>query len=455
MLPAWKRFWHWKKSKSTMFMEALAQMSDLDMAKITEDALGYRLPQFDRGFEAMNTCSIPNQFQDDKLEKPQTISSKSNGIEHHGRHFEEKEYEPEDIAVDRSDNGVVVEMSSFSPSSPYPSARDGDTSRHHQITSNIDSVARRLSVFANPKSKASIFKLPSTEVSVADSTELREVVISGGSSHIAAGVGQVQWQQQLRIAHAGQALQRDAVAVDNDCLPPESTPRAAVIRTKTLAALALNPRGTGSINAFKAAVQKSIEARDDQSHERERSPFSKAALPLASASSQPGLRPSAHVTALQRQVHSAAAQLHIPQSPPRSRSRSRNTAAATIDPPASLFVVPPPPPRSRSSSRSRISAGTQALANAKSPPESRVLDVPVAIPVPDVATFQPPDAAKHPPDSATRASGGSVRAGPSSKKAASKQPKKSATDLAFEKAQAEYEESMRRMERDGVSFAEC
>ncbi len=96
------------------------------------------------------------------------------------------------------------------------------------------------------------------------------------------------------------------------------------------------------------------------------------------------------------------------------------------------------------------------LASAKSPPElPRVLDAPIAVPVPDVATFQPPDAAKHSPDGATRASGGSVRAGPSSKKAGSKLPKKNATDLAVERAHAAYEESMRRMQREGVSFAEC
>jgi hypothetical protein len=311
-----------------------------------------------------------------------------------------------------------------------------------------------LSAFANPHGNSS--ELPSKEASVADSTELREVVISGGSSHASAGIGQVQWKQQRRIAQAGHALQRDAVAVGSDYFPPESTPRAVVARTKTLAALALNPRGTGSIHAFKAAVQKSIEARDGRGFERERSPFSKDVLPVASAPSQPGHRPSAQVTALQHQVHSAAAQLLIPQPPPRSRSRSRNTAAVTIVPPASLFVVPPPPPRSRSSSRSRISAGAQALASTKSPPEaSRVLDAPIDIPVSDVATFQPPDAAKHPPDGATRASGGSVRAGPSSKKAGSKLPKKNATDLAVERAQAAYEESMRRMQREGVSFAEC
>ena len=203
-----------------------------------------------------------------------------------------------------------------------------------------------------------------------------------------------------------------------------------------------------------SAVKKSIETRVDQGFEGEHSTFSEVALSVASASSQPRLRPSAHVTASQRQDHSAAAQLHMPQPPPRSRSRSRNAEAATADPPASLFAVPPPPTRSRSSSRSRISAGAGGLDDAKSPPaSSRVLNAHIAIPVPDVATFQPPDAAKHPLPlvAATRTSRGSVHAGSSSKKAGAYQPKQNAAVL----AQAECEESLRKLRREGVSFEEC
>ena len=39
LLPRWRQFIHKNKSKSTVFMEALARMTDLDIAKITEDAL--------------------------------------------------------------------------------------------------------------------------------------------------------------------------------------------------------------------------------------------------------------------------------------------------------------------------------------------------------------------------------------------------------------------------------
>jgi hypothetical protein len=46
VLPFWRRLIHKNKSKSAIFLEALGRMSDLDIVKITEDALGYRLPQF-------------------------------------------------------------------------------------------------------------------------------------------------------------------------------------------------------------------------------------------------------------------------------------------------------------------------------------------------------------------------------------------------------------------------
>jgi hypothetical protein len=139
MLPAWRRFWSWKKSKSALFLEALAQMSDLDIAKITEDALGYSLPQFDQRFEGMKTCSNPNRCQDDDQEKSKTTSSKSNGIEQKSRHFEEKEFEQQDVTVECSGNEIVLEMSSFSPSSPCALATHGDTPQDRQIVRSCES----------------------------------------------------------------------------------------------------------------------------------------------------------------------------------------------------------------------------------------------------------------------------------------------------------------------------
>jgi hypothetical protein len=70
-------------------------------------------------------------------------------------------------------------------------------------------------------------------------TELVEVVVSGGSSDAAAGVGQGQCQQQRPNAHGSRAWQRDAAAAEVSDVRPETTPRAAVMYTKTVAALAI------------------------------------------------------------------------------------------------------------------------------------------------------------------------------------------------------------------------
>ncbi len=252
MLPWWRRFWYWKKSKHTMFMEALATMSDLDISKITEEALGHRLPQFNQHSKRSDTSSL-NERQDDESEKMQRTSKKTNGIERQGRQFEKK-FEMEAAAVD-FDNEVITEESSCPPTAASSSEPNVNASHHRQVTSKIGLVARKLSVFSRPKCAESRMTLPSLQPPSVDSSELREVVIGGRSINDAAGVAQMQPQQQRRIAHAVQTELRDAAAASNPSLLPESTPRAAVTRTKTLAALAINPRGTSSSNSY-SAVQK-------------------------------------------------------------------------------------------------------------------------------------------------------------------------------------------------------
>jgi hypothetical protein len=483
-LSSWRRFWSRKKSKQTIFMEALASMSDVDIVKITEEALGYRLPQFNQHSERPET-SAPNDRKDDESEKNQKNSKQSN----QGHRVEENKFEMEKVAVGFDDSEFNIEESSCPPTNENPLEAHVTASHHRILTSKID-LARKLSIFSIPKSTESSLKLPSLQPPAADSTELYEVIIDGRSTDDAAGVGHVQQQQQRRIAHAGQISQGDAAASSNRCLPQESIPqRAAVVRTQPLSALAIHPRGTSS---NKMAVQKSIESQDDEDFGMERLAISSGfALPEATVSPQPQPSQSKHFLTLKRrdvstllkystklisqhQDPSTATQIQIPEPPPRLRSRSRNAVAAAVVP-ASVSILPPPPPRSRSSSRSRTSAGAQTLAITKSYPE---LTPPVVLTVPDVAFSRLPASSKRPPDTATHASGGSalpppssanrppdaaaanmsgssVCAGPSSKKTGSKQPKKSTAQLIFEKQQAEYEESMRRMERDGVSFAEC
>jgi hypothetical protein len=183
MLPCWRRFWYWKKSKHSMFMEALAAMSDIDIAKITEEALGYRLPQFNQHSKRSDTSfrrramASPPSFDDNIIKMTEAFEAML----------------AEEQAKKAAEHAAKV-PSSFQ-------ARSGSSSHGMQAT-------------------------------VAGGTELLEVVVSGGSSDAAAGVGQGQCQQQ-------RPNERDAAAAEVSDVRPESTPRAAVMHTKTVAALAI------------------------------------------------------------------------------------------------------------------------------------------------------------------------------------------------------------------------
>ena len=118
--------------------------------------------------------------------------------------------QPEDAAADS-----IIEMSSFS-SSLDSSAMSSDTSRNLQRFSKIDLASRRLAAFSHPKSDKSHLKDSSIPAMVAEGTELLEVVISGGSSDTAAGIGQEQLQQHRRIADSIHAEQWHAGAAGDD-----------------------------------------------------------------------------------------------------------------------------------------------------------------------------------------------------------------------------------------------
>jgi hypothetical protein len=57
-LPWFQRFMFRHTPKKTIFMKALAQMSDLDIAKITQDALGYSLPHFEQKSHVTHDASL-------------------------------------------------------------------------------------------------------------------------------------------------------------------------------------------------------------------------------------------------------------------------------------------------------------------------------------------------------------------------------------------------------------
>lgn len=78
-LPFYRRWFSRNTPKKTLFMRALARMSDVDIAKTTQDALGYALPQFEQksraplssSTSASKSCqplSIHTSVEDSELE---------------------------------------------------------------------------------------------------------------------------------------------------------------------------------------------------------------------------------------------------------------------------------------------------------------------------------------------------------------------------------------------------
>jgi hypothetical protein len=339
MLPWWKRLWHWKKSKSAVFMEALAKNSDLDIANITEDALEYGLARFNQHAEESKTCNALNECRDYASECQITSSSMFNYAEQRCRQPVERILEPENIACDTHDAGAVVEMSLFpSPSPESCSTVNADSSNQQHV-----SKLRKIETVFNGILRRDASKFRTID---AGSTELREVVIGGVSSDEAAGVGQARLHVKQQNTHLDQVAQHNGTAAGKFTTLKHS-PGAAV--PKAVVAALFNRRGRGRNIPSVGVNQVPIEGNFNDGLQLELNPGTSAArLPDATASLQPQLQPS---ELSKDSHHSAAEELHILQPPPRSRSRSRNTAAPCTDPSASEAVVPPPPPRSRSSSR--------------------------------------------------------------------------------------------------------
>ena len=360
MLPVWRRFWHWKKSKSVMFMEALARMSDLDIAKVTEDALGYQLPQFRECFEG-SVYSPLNTCQDDESENPQIILSNLNAGEQQYLQSERGEMDV-DVAVVYDDSDAIIEMSSFPPSSPDSSVTTAHASRHRQISSKMVSAAERLVAFSRSKNDESHLKLPSVRSPGAGSTELQEVVIGGERGDVAAGIGQLNSQQLRCIATSGPALERDDDAAGSDDAPLETATRAAELPGLQRYPQP-SPNDLARLEQLRQRMRDIVSAKSALAAAATQPPVSPVEANHASggsllgqlASPQPQPRSSAHAATLSHEVLVDTSQIHLPPPPSRLYLRPSNTVAAATDPPVSAV---PQPPRSRSSSRSRIPAGT-------------------------------------------------------------------------------------------------
>ncbi len=222
---------------------------------------------------------------------------------------------------------------------------------------------------------------------VAGGTKLLEIVIGGSGIVATSGLAQVHLQQQRRIALgvvSGLAEHHLDAALGSHWAPPETARKAVVAQKKTVAALAVKPQERHTNSSFSVSSH-SIESRDNQGFERERSPSSIGpASPQAAAASHPqtpltsshfaSLKPP-DVALLQKYVANLPADskiriANIAYPPPRSPSRSRHAAAAidaheSMATHASTAGLPPPPSLWRSSSYVAESEGTQALSNAE------------------------------------------------------------------------------------------
>ena len=208
LLPRWRQFIHKNKSKSTVFMEALARMSDLDIAKITEDALGCRLPQF----EDTNAHMPPLN--------PRTATLR----EVHDASSDER----------RSKEPPIPLASAQTASSAASRAESHENPRKisgRAVPSSPKRGERHLNRTAGKKFEKSSF-------------ELQEVIIDG-----IAGVGT---QQVVPVVHHGSDDGRAAFGLN----PNSSDTRNAVIPVKTVGAVASEQRGKGVARSLKAITRR-------------------------------------------------------------------------------------------------------------------------------------------------------------------------------------------------------
>ena len=367
-LPLWRRVFHWNTSKATMFMQALARMSDLDIAKMTEDALGYRLPQFEPSSSEPNVHSPRAERLDHSsnlkmthinasIPQPNTLS---------------------DTFVSSSNEVAGVQQAELELATTNVdiSAKPQAQSRKLHPTTSANWAALRGAVSSKSRGGEQVSQLSTVQTSQENVFELQEVVIDSADTGAIPQRGKV--HQRRSIGRRGSA--HDSVSA-SDLNPTSSGTSNAGMPIKTIGLLALQQRGKGGARAFMAAIQKPIEASGASSQKNTTSDHVERT----------------HIFPANVVDGCTAPQTNIPQPPPRSRSSSRirasDTAGATLapDPPIHHGIsiaraptlqqmpaasvsrlsirslatsgvvatepcgVPQPPPRSRSQSRIRAS----------------------------------------------------------------------------------------------------
>ena len=285
LLPKWKQLLLRSKSKSTMFMEALAKMSDLDIAKITEEALGCCLPQFEQSSEEQKKQFPPTECLDESAvlsEIPQLHAASGTFV--------------------LSSRAAVK----GEPPLPHPSTNTetAQSQKFHQKASGNwaslrDAVSSRSSAGDQYSHRLPTVKQPQATIG-GSLVELQEVVIAGADT--GTGIQNSKVHQRRSIAHRGSS---DVAAA----LKTTSSGSSAVMAVKTIGALAPEHRGKGGAMALMAAIRRPVEAVGSSFQMKD---------PTDDVEQQPSRTPTATVGAA-----GAVAPANIPQPPPRSRSHSR------------------------------------------------------------------------------------------------------------------------------------
>lgn len=276
MLPRWKLLFHQRKSKNTMFIEALARMSDLDIAKVTEDALGCCLPQFDQSDTLANPpqnigsgnivpAPVGESIEMKIRSNPLTCSSAA-GAESHGQ--------PQ----------ILLEVASAKTAAQHnPEASESKGSRQTRSQ--------------NQSEESSVF-------------ELQEVVVHGADE--TAGI-------PTSAVLQGRAVVRRSPNDASVC-SSSKTSAVAVKSIKMISALALQQRGKRFANSVTAATQRHIEAAAGDDQMKRVDPFS-SKMDSTSVHSEDSLQTSPQLIVFR--AGDAVMQASVPQPPPRSRSSSR------------------------------------------------------------------------------------------------------------------------------------
>jgi hypothetical protein len=286
LLPKWRRFFLRRASKRDIFMKALARMSDLDIAKITKDALGYPLPQFQQA-----TSTAHEQLQQKGNQDDSTKSYRRSGASATLSNL------PPNMAgvpnVPSPDDDLqMTGMGASSPGTGVQAADSPEQSKNH-IQSGLSQT----------------LGLNRSGVSTAKGKERRPLPLDTADKSPGRAISR---RGLIAEASACTATTPSFVAAD------------AVRKTTTIGSLALHRRVSAVPKLLVAAAPKPVQAADEDARLRRVGQDSSQTLQKTEHALESEL--SSHLT--RPLADGAVGVTIIPQPPPRSRSCSRTRPAS-------------------------------------------------------------------------------------------------------------------------------